>query len=224
MSTLYIVGTPIGNLEDFTFRAKRILQSVEAIACEDTRVTRKLLDHYDITTPTLSIHQHSDPAKLQGLLSRIIQGADIAYVTDAGMPSIADPGTQLVALAQRYNVRIEVIPGPTALTSALAVAGFPADRFRFLGFPPHKKGRQTLFRQIAETDETVVLYESPHRLLKTLDALQAVMPHRQLAVCRELTKIHETVFRGTAGAAEHHYTHHPDEVRGEIVIVIGPST
>lgn len=220
---LYIVGTPIGNLEDLTFRAKRILSSVSVIACEDTRVTKKLLSHYRISTPMLSLHQHSDPATIERLINRVVGGENVAYVTDAGMPAIADPGGLLVATARRYDLRIEVVPGPTALTSALAVSGFPADRFLFPGFPPHKKGRQTLFQRLAETAEAVVLYESPHRLMKTLESLAAVVPDRKLAVCRELTKIHESVVTGTAAEALSHFRHHEDEVRGEIVVVIGPS-
>lgn len=224
MATLFIVGTPIGNLEDLTFRAKRILLSVKIIACEDTRVTKKLLQQYEISTPTISLHQHSDPAKIEQLLSRVVRGQDVAYVTDAGMPAIADPGGRLVAAARADDVRIEVVPGPTALTSALAVAGFPADTFLFLGFLPHKKGRQTLFSRIAATEETVVLYESPHRLMKTLASLVTAIPDRALAVCRELTKMHESVVPGTAGQVLSHFKHHEDEIRGEIVIVIGPQT
>src|SRR6185503_12947576 len=152
------------NLEDLTFRAKRILSSVKLIACEDTRVTSKLLQHYDISTPTMSLHQHSDPAKIEKVMSLVMKGEDVAYVTDAGMPVIADPGNRLVSAAREYNIPLEVIPGPTALTSALALSGFPADAFTFLGFLPHKKGRQTMFKQIAGLEDTVVLYESPHRL------------------------------------------------------------
>lgn len=222
MAILYIVGTPIGNLEDFTFRAKRILSSVSVVACEDTRVTKKLLNHYQIATSTVSLHQHSNPAEIERLLSRVVRGEDVAYVTDAGMPVIADPGGVLVAAAREYNIRIEVVPGPTAVTSALALAGFPADQFEFLGFLPHKKGRETLFRKIAETKGTIVLYESPHRLIKTLVSLQGVIPERNAVVARELTKIHESVIRGTPGEILSHFKHHEDEIRGEIVIVIGP--
>ncbi len=219
---LYIIGTPIGNLEDLTWRAKRILSSVSVIACEDTRVTKKLLTHYKISTPTISLHQHSDSADIGRLINRVVGGENVAYVTDAGMPAIADPGGLLVATARRYNLRVEVVPGPTALTSALAVSGFPADSFLFLGFLPHKKGRQTLFKRIAATDETVVLYESPHRLMKTLESLKAAAPDRPLAVCRELTKIHESVITGTAAEAFSHFLHHQDQVRGEFVVVVSP--
>lgn len=217
---LYIVGTPIGNLEDLTFRAKRILSSVAVIACEDTRVTKKLLQHYEISVDVVSIHQHTDAAKITHLISRIVNGEAVAYVTDAGMPVIADPGNLVVATARQFNVPVEVVPGPTALTSALAISGFPADQFVFLGFPPHKKGRETLWKKIAATEETVVLYESPYRLMKTLQSLVDNISERQIAVCRELTKIHESVVTGTASEVLSHFTHHPDEVRGEIVIVI----
>lgn len=186
-------------------------------------MTRKLLDHYGISTPTVSLHQHSDAATIKRILNRVAQGEDVAYVTDAGMPAIADPGGVLVNTARQNNIPLEVVPGPTALTSALALAGFPADQFLFLGFLPHKKGRQTLFKKIAETAETVVLYESPHRLMKTLDALLQVIPQRQIAVCRELTKIHESVVRGTPDKVIEHFHAHEDEVRGEMVIVIEPT-
>ena len=224
MATLYIVGTPIGNLEDFTFRAKRILSSVKLIACEDTRVTRRLLDHYEIRTPMVSIHQHSDPGKIEDVITAIVKGDDVAYVTDAGMPAIADPGGLFVKTARDNNLQIEVVPGPTALTSALALSGFPADQFVFLGFLPHKKGRETLFNKIDQIEETIVLYESPHRLMKTLESLSTVIPERELAVCRELTKIHESVIRHTAPEALSYFKHHEDEIRGEIVIVIGPKS
>lgn len=220
MATLYVVGTPIGNLEDLTFRAKRILSSVSMVACEDTRVTKKLLDHYEITTPTISVHHHTPPAQLDALLDRVVQGSDVAVVTDAGMPGVSDPGGKLVARAIVRGVRVEAVPGPSALTTAASLSGVPADEFLFLGFLPHKKGRETLFKRIAETEETVILYESPHRLLKTLDSLVGVTSSKHIVVCRELTKIHESVVRGTAEEVLRHFTEHPDQVRGEIVICI----
>ncbi|MBI2984777.1 MAG: 16S rRNA (cytidine(1402)-2'-O)-methyltransferase [Candidatus Kerfeldbacteria bacterium] len=222
MGRLFLVGTPIGNLEDLSQRAKRILQTVTLVACEDTRVTRKLLSHYHLTTPVISLHQHSRPDDLGGVLDRVAAGQPVAVVTDAGMPGIADPGGRLVAGARERGIPVEVVPGPSALTAALALSGFPADRFWFVGFLPHKKGRPTLLRRIAATEETVVVYESPHRLMKTLEALATMMPNRRIAVCRELTKIHESVVSGTAAEAHQHFQHHPDEVRGEIVLVVGP--
>lgn len=222
MGKLYVVGTPIGHLEDLTGRAKRILSSVGVIACEDTRVTKKLLSHYEITTPTVAVHHHSSPADLDRLLDRTVEG-DVAVVTDAGMPGLSDPGGQLVARAVARAIATEVVPGPSALTAATALSGFPTDAFLFLGFLPHKKGRETLFKRIAATEETVVLYESPHRLLKTLESLMRMSLNRPIAVARELTKIHESVVRGTPAEVFKHFTDHPDQVRGEVVIVIGPS-
>lgn len=220
---LYIVGTPIGNLEDCSPRAQRILSSVAIIACEDTRVTGVLLKHYGITSQLVPVHHHSTAADLDRLLDHTT-AADVAVVTDSGMPGLSDPGGKLVARAVERGIAMEVVPGPSALTAATALSGFPTDQFLFLGFLPHKKGRQTLFQRIAETEETVVLYESPHRILKTLESLVIAIPNRQLAVCRELTKIHESVVRGTPAEALKHFTEHPDQVRGEIVIVISPKS
>ncbi len=222
MSRLYVVGTPIGNLADLSPRAQQVLSSVAVIACEDTRVTKKLLAHYQIATRLTSLHQHSDRRALDATLDIVAQGSDVAYVTDAGMPGIADPGGQLIAAAYQRGLTVESVPGPTALTTALSLSGFPTDRFLFLGFLPHKKGRQTLLQRIAETAETVVVYESPHRLRKALDELIGVVPDRELAVCRELTKLHESVIRGKPSTVRDWYQAHPDQVRGEIVLVIGP--
>lgn len=222
MASLFIVGTPIGNLEDLTFRAKRILSSVAVIACEDTRVTKKLLDHYAITASTVAIHHHTPPADIDRLLDRLASGQDVAVVTDAGMPGIADPGGKLVARAIARGLRVESVPGPSALTTAASLSGVPTDQFLFLGFLPHKKGRETLFKRIDATEETVLLYESPHRLMKTLESLMRLSLNKQVVVCRELTKIHESTVRGTAEHVRQHFTDHPDEVRGEVVIIIGP--
>lgn len=223
MAFLYVVGTPIGNLQDLSHRAESVLRSVSVIACEDTRVTKKLLVYYDISTPTTSIHHHSTTVELDHLLDRIEQGNDVAVVTDAGMPGVSDPGGKLIAQAVERNISVESVPGPSALTTAVSLSGVPTDKFLFLGFLPHKKGRQTLFKRIAVTEEAVVLYESPHRLLKTLQSLSAALPaERQVIVCRELTKIHESVVRGSAESVLRHFTDRPDQVRGEIVIIIAP--
>jgi len=222
MATLFVVGTPIGNLEDLTYRAESVLRSVSVIACEDTRVTKKLLDRYTISTPTTSIHHHTPAHVLDTLLDRIEQGNDVAVVTDAGMPGVSDPGGKLIARAVLRNISVQSVPGPSALTTAVSLSGVPTDAFLFLGFLPHKKGRETLFKRIAATEEAVVLYESPHRLMKTLDSLMKLSLNKQIVVCRELTKIHESLIRGTAEQVLKHFTDHPDQVRGEVVIVIGP--
>ncbi len=222
LASLYVVGTPIGNLEDLTFRAKRIFGEVDVIACEDTRVTKKLLDHYTITTSTTSIHHHSSAADLDRVLDRVEQGKSVAVVTDAGMPGVSDPGGKLIARAVERGLHVESVPGPSALTTAASLSGVPTDSFLFLGFLPHKKGRETLFKRIAQTEETVVLYESPHRLMKTLNSLMGLSLNKKIIVCRELTKLHESLVRGSAEEVLKYFTDHADEVRGEIVIVISP--
>lgn len=222
MAFLFVIGTPIGNLEDLTHRAERVLGSVAVIACEDTRVTKKLLDRYEIKTPTTSIHHHTPAAELDRLLDRVEQGNDVAVVTDAGMPGVSDPGGKLIARAVARGLEIQSVPGPSALTTAVSLSGVPTDSFLFLGFLPHKKGRETLFKRIATTEEAVVLYESPHRLLKTLDSLMSHCRDKQVVVCRELTKIHESIVRGTAEEVLKHFTDHPDQVRGEVVMIIAP--
>lgn len=222
MATLFVVGTPIGNLEDLTYRAESVLRSVTVVACEDTRVTKKLLDRYTIATPTTSIHHHTPTHALDKLLDRIEQGNDVAVVTDAGMPGVSDPGGKLIARAVTRDISVQSVPGPSALTTAVSLSGVPTDAFLFLGFLPHKKGRETLFKRIAATEEAVVLYESPHRLLKTLDSLMKLSLNKHIVVCRELTKIHESIIRGTAEKILQHFIDHPDQVRGEVVIVIGP--
>lgn len=224
MGTLYVVGTPIGNLEDITLRALRILQEVSVVVCEDTRVTKKLFARYDIHTPTLSFHAHSDDAKCEKIISLLEGEKNLALVTDAGTPGISDPGTFLIAKVRAAGGRVEVVPGASALAAAVSVAGAPAHEFVFLGFLPHKKGRETLFKEIAEMDRTVILYESPHRLMKTLQSLRACVPDRMVTVCRELTKIHEEVRSGTAEELEMHFAAHPDTVRGEVVLIISPKS
>lgn len=222
MSTLYIVATSIGNLEDVSLRVLRVLKEVDAIVCEDTRVTKKLLERYDIKTPTLSYFQHSETAKTEQIINLLESGKNLAYVSDAGTPGISDPGGKLVeAVVSRLGAAISVvpIPGPAALTAALSISGFPADEFLFLGFPPHKKGRQTFFRNLAEEAKkrTVVFYESPHRILKALEEIKNVSPEANLVVCRELTKMFETVYRGTPEAIIEQIGEKP---RGEFVIAV----
>lgn len=219
MGRLLVVGTPIGHRGDLSPRAREAFKSAVMILCEDTRVTRKLLVDVATTAPTRSIHHHSTAAELDRALDAVATG-DVVYVSDAGTPGISDPGGKLVARAHARNIPVVVIPGPSALTAALSVSGFPTDRFRFLGFLPHKKGRETLYQEIVASDETIAFFESPHRLMKTLEALLRLSLNRPLAVCRELTKIHESVVRGTISDVHQHFLDHPDEVRGEIVIVI----
>lgn len=224
--TLSVVATPIGNLADITFRAVETLKQADAIACEDTRVTSKLLSRYGIEKPLLVYHARSGALATTRVLALLGEGKHVAVVTDAGTPGISDPGTELVRQARDRlgdAVRIEAIPGPSALTAALSIAGLPTHEFVFLGFLPHKKGRQTLFREMAESRRPIVFYESPHRIEKTLASLRDALPEeRQVSVLRELTKIHESVVEGSAPVVADYFTRHPQEVRGEFVVVVGP--
>ena len=216
LGTLYIVGTPIGNLEDLTPRAARILGEVSLVAAEDTRVSRRLLNHLGIRPRTTSFHQHNWRDKLGGVLAELAEG-DVALVTDAGMPVVSDPGSELVAAAAQAGFKVEVVPGPSAVTAALALSGFSGDGFLFLGFlPRRKKDRQARLREASLSTVPLVLFEAPHRLRATLADLDAVMGDRPLAVCRELTKRHEEVFRGTAAQALEHFL----SPRGEVVVVV----
>ncbi len=222
--TLYVVATPIGNLGDITFRAIEILKSVDAIACEDTRVTSKLLARFDIKKPLLIYHAQSGRLSATRILSMLAEGKQIALVTDAGTPGISDPGSELVSEVRAKladDVEIVSIPGVSALTAALSVAGMPTHEFVFLGFLPHKKGRQTLFKEIAESKRTMVFYESPHRILKTLESLAGTLSEeRAVSVFRELTKIHESVVRGNAGEVLTHFKKNTGQVRGEFVVAV----
>lgn len=222
--TLSVVATPIGNLGDMTLRGLETLRTADAIACEDTRVTAKLLARYDIQKPLLVYHAQSGKLATTRVLSLLGEGKHIALVTDAGTPGISDPGSALVAEVRERigdDVRIESIPGPSALTAALAIAGVPTNEFTFLGFLPHKKGRQTLMKEIAEMTRTVVFYESPHRLEKALAELETALgADRKITVMRELTKIYESVVSGTAPQLAEHFKAHPGEVRGEFVIIV----
>lgn len=223
MGTLSIVATPIGNLGDITLRALDTLKNADAIACEDTRVTSKLLAKYDIRKPLLIFHARSGKLAGERILEQLAEGKRVALVTDAGTPGISDPGTALVALARERlrDVRIEAIPGPSALAAALSIAGVPTDEFLFLGFLPHKKGRQTLFKEIGEEERTVVFYESPHRIEKALESLAGVLPEgRRVTVARELTKLHESLVQGTVEEVAAHFASHPGEVRGEFVVIV----
>jgi 16S rRNA (cytidine1402-2'-O)-methyltransferase len=200
MSKLYIVATPIGNLSDITSRALETLKNVDLILCEDTRVSRKLMDHYDIKTKLMSYHQHSSGAKVSLLLDKLRDGLDLALITDAGTPGISDPGNRLVSEVVKSlgsNCEIIPMPGACAAITALSISGLPTDSFLFLGFIPHKKGREKLFSRINDSAETIVFYESTHRIMKTLTRLSELLEKkRQVIVCRELTKKFETIYRG----------------------------
>jgi len=220
---LFVVATPIGNLKDITLRALEALKEVDTILCEDTRVTRKLLSHFNIHTPTLSYHTHSRFSKTERILSLLGSGKRLALVSDAGTPSISDPGVKLVQEIREKipNIKINAIPGPSALTAAISIAGILLSDFLFLGFLPHKKGREKIFDEIAFSKRAVIFYESPHRIIKTLSALnKRLNSNRQLAVARELTKIHEEVISGNAERVLAHFREKSDTVRGEFVVLI----
>jgi len=196
---LNIVSTPIGNLDDITFRALETLKTVDIILCEDTRVTKKLLSRYEINTPTLSYHQHSDEKKVAEIKRILKEGKNIALVTDAGTPGISDPGNRLIEdlRIKIKDLRIIAIPGASAVTAALSISGFPTDKFVFMGFPPHKKGRKKYFEEVKDAKYTVAFYESCHRIKKCLNELGEILDEkRRICVCRELTKKFESVYRG----------------------------
>lgn len=224
MSTLSIVATPIGNLGDITIRALQTLKDADVIACEDTRVSAKLLARYDIKKPLVIFHAQSGPGATARILSLLGEDKHVALVTDAGTPGISDPGSQLVReVRDRLGdaVRIETIPGPSALTAALSIAGVPTDQFIFLGFLPHKKGRQTLLKEIADEERTVVFYESPHRIEKALASLAELLPvSRKVMIFRELTKLHESVVEGSAAEVADYFATHKGAVRGEFVVLV----
>ncbi|MDO8494941.1 MAG: 16S rRNA (cytidine(1402)-2'-O)-methyltransferase [bacterium] len=224
MAKLFIIATPIGNLEDLTLRGLRILGEVDGIIAEDTRVTQKLLEHYGIKKSLYTFHQHSLEKETEKIARLLEEGKNLALVTDAGTPGISDPGGKLIEdlLKTMPDLEIIPIPGPNAAITALSVAGFPADHFLFLGFPPHKKGRQTFFREMTEAEPTIVFYESTHRILKALEQMSALenLRERPIVVLRELTKKFETIYRGTA--AEILAKLQQEGPRGEFVVVIGP--
>jgi len=218
---LYVVATPIGNLEDITYRAVRILREVDLIACEDTRQTRKLLEHYGIEKPTVSYHDYNEQERAQELVAKLQQGLSVAQVSDAGMPGISDPGYRVVKLAIEQGSRVAPIPGPSALIAALAASGLPTDAFEFRGFLPAKSGqRRTALESLRDVQHTVIFYETPHRILESLQELAAIPgAERQVVVARELTKLHEEFIRGTA--KEIHKSLEGRELRGEITLLIG---
>jgi 16S rRNA (cytidine1402-2'-O)-methyltransferase len=221
MPKFYVVATPIGNLEDITLRALRILKEVDLILCEDTRVTKRLLDKYGIQTPMLSYHSHSGALKIEKVLDFLKEKKDLALVSDAGTPTISDPGSLLISKIKEASLaEVITVPGPSALTAALSVSSLPASEFLFLGFLPHKKGRQTLFTEIAQSKRPVVFYESPHRILKTLESLKERMPTRRVIVARELTKIYEETVEGTADKLIAYFGSDPKKIKGEFVVIV----
>ena len=216
---LYLVPTPIGNLEDITLRAIRVLKEVSLVLAEDTRTSKRLLDHYEIKTPLRAFHAHNEHHVVERLADELASGANMALISDAGTPGISDPGFLLVRACVRRGVRVECLPGATAFVPALVASGLPSDTFHFEGFLPHKKGRQTRLKYLAALPHTFVLYESPHRLLKCLDELSTFCePERQACVARELSKKHEEVKTASLTDLKAHYS--AKEVKGEIVIVV----
>ena len=220
MGKLYLVPTPIGNLEDITFRAVRILKEVDLILAEDTRNSGKLLKHYEIKTHMQSHHMHNEHKTVEGIVQRIINGETIALISDAGTPAISDPGFLLTRACVEAGVEVDCLPGATAFVPALVNSGFPNDKFIFEGFLPVKKGRQTRLKLLAEESRTMIFYESPHKLLKTLQHFVDYFgAERPVSVSREITKLHEETIRGKASEVLQHYTQKPP--KGEIVIVVG---
>lgn len=231
MSKLYIVATPIGNLNDITLRALDVFREVDLVFAEDTRVTKKLLSHYNIKTALLSFHKFSGKSSLKKIFDLLNSGKNIALVTDAGTPSISDPGSWLnskivellnsLKTTQLFNhqtIQLIPIPGPSALTAILSVADIDCSQFTFLGFPPHKKGRETFFKKIASSNLSVILFESPHRIQKTLMQLEKFAGDRYCNIGRELTKIYEEIFRGKLSEAQKHFV--GEKQRGEFVIIL----
>lgn len=218
-SKLYIVPTPIGNLEDITLRALAVLRQVDVILAEDTRTSGKLLKHYDIDTPMLSHHMHNEHKMVDRIVDRIIAGENIALISDAGTPAISDPGFLLTRACIERQVEVECLPGATAFVPALVNSGFPNDRFVFEGFLPVKKGRQTRLQLLTEETRTMIFYESPHKLVRTLEHFEQYFGEsRQVSVSRELTKLFEETRRGTVKEIKDHYQNNPP--KGEIVIVV----
>jgi len=219
MAKLYLVPTPIGNLEDMTFRAIRVLKEVDYILAEDTRNSGKLLKHFEINTPMHSHHMHNEHKTVETIVRRIQGGETFALISDAGTPAISDPGFLLTRACVQAGIEVDCLPGATAFVPALVNSGFPNDKFVFEGFLPVKKGRQTRLKILAEEDRTIIFYESPHKLIKSLaQFVEHFGADRQVSVSREITKLHEETVRGTAQEVLEHYTNKPP--KGEIVVVV----
>jgi 16S rRNA (cytidine1402-2'-O)-methyltransferase len=225
MSNLYIVGTPIGNLEDITLRAVRIMGEVDFILAEDTRVTRKLLNSYKIGTKVISFHEHSKENSYENILKLLQDGKNLALVTDAGTPGISDPGSKLVERVRRelLETKIVSVPGPSSVTAAISISGIPMTNFYFAGFAPHKKGRQTFFKNIfnnLDEETAFVFFESPHRIIKALNSLNEYWPDKKIVITREITKIFEETLSGTAIELLGIFNKFPEKIRGEFVVII----
>lgn len=222
---LYIVATPIGNLEDITLRALRILKEADFVLSEDTRVTKKLLSHFEIKAKTISFHEHSDSNKYKEILNLLLDGKNLALVSDAGTPGIQDPGARLINFLRENNYHeISPVPGPSALATLFSVSGLEKSEFTFLGFPPHKKGRETFFKKIADLIEEnkipIIIYESKHRIEKTLKSLEENLPKNEIILAKELTKINERIFRGIAKEIIQEIKTDPNLLKGEFVLLI----
>ncbi len=219
--TLFIVATPIGHLKDITHRAVETLAESDLIVCEDTRVTSKLLAAYKISKPLWAVHQHSASKQIARVIAELACGKKVAYVSDAGTPGVNDPGGKLVAAVFDAGIPVEPIPGPSALTAAISVCGFPMDEFTYHGFAPHKKGRATFFRSIADDPRPSIFFESTHRIQKAINALEASLdPKRMFFIGREMTKMHETLYRGTIREVKQRLGE--TSLKGEFVIILGP--
>ncbi len=220
---MYIVATPIGNMRDITLRAIDVLREVDIILWEDTRVTKKLLDKHEIKRPTMSYHAQSRLSKTEKILELLKAGKNLALVSDAGTPGISDPGALLVSMVKTHfshGVNVIPIPGPTALTAALSASGLPTHEFTFLGFMPHKKGRETIFREIKDSGRTMAFYESPHRIIKTLEALVKFCPEKKVCVARELTKLYEEFKVGAPAEVLEYYNQNKEKQKGEFTVLV----
>lgn len=225
MSKFFIVATPIGNMGDITFRAIETLKNVDLILCEDTRETKKILDKYDIKKPTMSYHAQSKLSKTDKIFELLKEGKNLALVSDAGTPGISDPGAMLISKIKEHgdlghSVEVIPIPGASAVITALSASGLPIHEFTFLGFLPHKKGRETIFKEIKNSKRTVIFYESPHRILKTLESLLKFCPDKKVCVARELTKIYEEFKTGTPEEILKYFNTNKEKQRGEFTVIV----
>ncbi|MDO8529483.1 MAG: 16S rRNA (cytidine(1402)-2'-O)-methyltransferase [bacterium] len=217
---LYVVATPIGNLEDITLRALRILKESDLVACEDTRKTKILFNYYSIKTPLISYHQHSELKKIDFIVNKLKDGFNLALVTDAGTPGISDPGNKLAEAALEENIKVVPIPGPSALSAVISVAGIDLQKFIFLGFPPHKKGRETFFKEVVSAEYPIIYYESPYRFIKNLELLKSLNSDKKLIVGRELTKIFEEIVRGNIDDVLLYFKENKIRIKGEFVVIV----